>query len=83
MQSMSENDFECFASTGVNTPVAMSPNFGCREVQLSRSRLLDRVGHIDGLRVIRTCAAVVEIREPGCAFTLVDYIYRERTSFPA
>jgi hypothetical protein len=31
---MSENDFECFASTGVNTPVAMSPNCGCREVQL-------------------------------------------------
>jgi len=41
---MSENDFECFASTGVNTPVAMSPNVGCREVQLPRSRLLDRVG---------------------------------------
>src|SRR6266851_3279004 len=28
MQSTSENDFECFASTGVNTPVTMSPNFG-------------------------------------------------------
>src|SRR5260370_8738510 len=26
MQSMSEKDFECFASTGVNTPVTMSPN---------------------------------------------------------
>ena len=26
MQSMSENDFECFASTGVNTPVAMFPD---------------------------------------------------------
>ncbi len=43
MQSTSENDFECLASTGVNTPVAMSPNSGCREVQLrqepiSRSR---------------------------------------------
>ncbi len=25
-QSMSENDFECFASTGVNTPGTMSPN---------------------------------------------------------
>jgi hypothetical protein len=25
MQSMSENDFECFASTGVNTPGTMSP----------------------------------------------------------
>src|SRR6266853_2733933 len=32
MQSMSENDFECFASTGVNTPERMSPNSGCREV---------------------------------------------------
>ncbi len=28
MQSMSENDFECFASTGVNTPGTMSPNPG-------------------------------------------------------
>src|SRR6266852_3500978 len=26
MQSISENDFECFASTGVNTPETMSPN---------------------------------------------------------
>ena len=26
MQSMSENDFECFASTGVNTPGTMLPN---------------------------------------------------------
>src|SRR5713101_3007670 len=26
MQSMSENDFECFASTGVNAPETMSPN---------------------------------------------------------
>src|SRR6266496_1475663 len=25
MQSMSENDFECFASTGVNTPMTISP----------------------------------------------------------
>jgi hypothetical protein len=25
MQSMSENDFECFASTGVNTPETISP----------------------------------------------------------
>jgi hypothetical protein len=25
---MSENDFECFASTGVNTPETMSPNPG-------------------------------------------------------
>jgi hypothetical protein len=28
MLSMNENDFECFASTGVNTPGTMSPNFG-------------------------------------------------------
>ena len=26
MQSMSENDFQCFASTGVNTPVTMLPD---------------------------------------------------------
>jgi hypothetical protein len=26
MQSMSENDFECFASTGVNTPATMFPD---------------------------------------------------------
>jgi hypothetical protein len=26
MQSMSENDFECFASTGVNTPGTMLPS---------------------------------------------------------
>ncbi len=26
---MSENDFECFASTGVNTPETKFPNFGC------------------------------------------------------
>src|SRR6266446_10929000 len=32
MQSMSENDFECFASTGAKTPETMSPNSGCREV---------------------------------------------------
>jgi len=25
---MSENDFECFASTGVNTPETMSPSQG-------------------------------------------------------
>jgi len=27
VQSTSENDFECFASTGVNTPVTMFPDF--------------------------------------------------------
>jgi hypothetical protein len=30
MQSMSENDFECFASTGLNTPGTMLPNFWVR-----------------------------------------------------
>src|SRR5260370_8192640 len=29
MQSTSENDFECLASTGVNTLVTMSPIFRC------------------------------------------------------
>jgi hypothetical protein len=29
MQSMSENDFECLASTGVSTPATISPNSGC------------------------------------------------------
>jgi hypothetical protein len=38
MQSMSENDFECFANTGVNTPVTMSLNSGCPEVQTSSNR---------------------------------------------
>jgi hypothetical protein len=28
MQSINENDFECFASTGVNTPETMFPNSG-------------------------------------------------------
>src|SRR5580700_1273910 len=28
MQSMSENDFECFANTGVNTPETMFPSSG-------------------------------------------------------
>jgi hypothetical protein len=28
MQSISENDFECFASTGVKTPETISPNVG-------------------------------------------------------
>ena len=31
MQSMSENDFECFASTGVNTPGTMFPRCGSHE----------------------------------------------------
>src|SRR6266851_3881798 len=44
-QSMSENDFECFASTGVNTPATMSPNSECREGQLPR-RLAPVVGSL-------------------------------------
>jgi len=39
VQSTSENDFEFFASTGMNTPVTMLPNSGRREVQLPRSGL--------------------------------------------
>src|SRR5216684_38389 len=34
MQSMSENDFECFASTGVNTPVTMSPSSWSTDVEV-------------------------------------------------
>lgn len=41
MRSISERDFECFASTGVNTPGTMSPNLGCRESRLPRSRLVN------------------------------------------
>jgi len=33
-QSMSENDFECLASTGVNTPGTMFPDSGSRERSL-------------------------------------------------
>jgi len=40
--SSREKFLECFASTGVNTPVTMSPNSGRREVQLPRCRLLAR-----------------------------------------
>jgi hypothetical protein len=39
MQSIKENDFECLASTGVNAPGTMFPNFGCREVQPPPRRL--------------------------------------------
>src|SRR5713226_4477189 len=48
MQSMSENDFECFASTGVNTPATM------RAVPARHPRVplrdcvhLDRTTHLD------------------------------------
>ena len=43
MQSMSENDFECFASTDVNTPGTMFP-FGLANIRFPRSRLLARNG---------------------------------------
>jgi len=36
MQSMSENDFECLASTGVNTPATMFSDSGSRETKLVR-----------------------------------------------
>src|SRR5260370_37188521 len=38
IQSMSENDFECFASTGVNTPETMFPNSGPANVRFPTSR---------------------------------------------
>jgi hypothetical protein len=37
MQSMSENDFECLARTGVNTPETISPSSACCEVHGSTS----------------------------------------------
>src|SRR5258708_28421125 len=40
MQSMSENDFECFASTGVNMPKTMFPNSGPANIRFPRSRLV-------------------------------------------
>jgi len=40
MQSMSENDFECFASTGVNTPETTFPNSGAANIRFPRSRLI-------------------------------------------
>ena len=42
MQSMSEKDFECFARTGVNTPVTMFPDSGLVNIRFPRSRLLAR-----------------------------------------
>lgn len=36
MQSIRKNDFECLASTDVNTPETMSPNSGSREVLTSQ-----------------------------------------------
>jgi len=53
---MSENDFECFASTGVNAPGTMSPNLVRGEGQFPPSRLLDRFAlrhPTSGLPVIR------------------------------
>jgi hypothetical protein len=38
-QLMSENDFECFASTGVNTPGTMFPDSGPVDIRFSRNRL--------------------------------------------
>lgn len=36
LASMSEKDFECFASTGVNAPGTMFPNSGSRRFNLSK-----------------------------------------------
>src|SRR5216684_2042955 len=38
MQSMSEKDFECFASTGVNAPVTMFPDSAPMSIRFPRSR---------------------------------------------
>src|SRR6266478_3291452 len=38
MQSMSENDFECFARTGVNTPGTMLPNWVGQQSRFCRPR---------------------------------------------
>src|SRR5712691_1638490 len=48
MQSMSENDFECFASTGVNTSETILPNCcgpAPYELQLSNRRISDHHMH--------------------------------------
>jgi hypothetical protein len=42
-QSMSDNDFECFASRGVNTPGTMSPNLDSRGCHLPPSNGLSFV----------------------------------------
>ena len=39
MQSISENDFECFASTGVKSPGTMFPNSGSHDVGYSENSL--------------------------------------------
>src|ERR1700747_469389 len=49
MQSMSENDFECFASTGVNTPGTMFPNSGPVNIKFPRSPLRDPHRGLEGV----------------------------------
>ena len=41
---MSENDFECFAKTGVNAPGTMFPDWGPLSVRFPRSRLYGPLG---------------------------------------
>src|SRR5437660_11853708 len=43
MQSISENDFECFASTGVNTPETMFPNSSPANIRFPRRGLLGQL----------------------------------------
>src|SRR6266567_6763574 len=43
MQSMSENDFECFASTGVNTQGTVFPKFRRREVNFPEADFWPRM----------------------------------------
>src|SRR4030095_8290440 len=47
-QSINENDFECFASTGVNTPGTMFPNSGTVNIKSPRSPLRDPHGGLEG-----------------------------------
>src|SRR5258708_7289453 len=52
MQSISENDFECFASTAVNTPETMAPNFDAARLNSLEAdfRGVSRF-HLSGYRV--------------------------------
>ncbi|SRR6266849_5909694 len=55
-QSMSENDFECFASTGEKSPGTMFPDSGPVDIRFSRYRLPASPAlraSTSGLRVIR------------------------------
>src|SRR5271157_1052177 len=60
MQSISENDLECFASTGVNAPVTMFPDSGSRD-------LLDFPEA--NFCVARYPTSACHVSGPGSAFT--------------